>query len=347
MIEKKIVVVAEKVLEFNLHCRRPFISVSDDQIQIECQYIGTAFDQQQRELIEDCLYRHHHGRTIIVEARDGENLLANGFADFLDHLCETIPIDRSTVTCISNCVDDSYGWNSVRYSLDIFANVDRYLVPRPSIVEGSAQLFGICLARFTPLRFRTLYVLDSMFADDCFMCCNWSALDVVDFLEVAKDVYIQECQWMSSKKFDLDPNLPLKLVNQGTIDWRYACKTYQDLSKNYHIEIIVETDVYSSHWFTEKTAKCLYTGKPFLLLSGPGSLQNLRTMGFETFYDFIDESYDNEPNPYSRLIKLCDQLMFIKNHPDRDKLLADMHTHAKNNHDLWLSWKRKNLKNAN
>jgi hypothetical protein len=338
---------AAKVLESSLFFRKPFISVQDDCIYIECHYIGSAFDQKQRELVEDCLYQHHHGKNIVIEARDGENLIANGFAKFLDHLCDTIPIDRSTITCISSCVDESYGWHNFKDNLDIFANIDRYLSTQSSIPTNSARLFGICLGRFTPLRFRTLYTLDSRLANDCFMCCNWSPSEVIEFFKFTHGCYSEECQWMLEKKFDQDTELPTQWRGNGTIGWEDACKTYHVLSGNYHIEIIVETDMYSPHWFTEKTAKCLYTGKPFLLLSGPGSLQSLRDMGFETFYDFIDESYDHALTPYSRLMKICDQLIFIKNHPDRDKLLAGMHAHAKNNHDLWLLWKRKNLNNAN
>ena len=44
--------------------------------------------------------------------------------------------------------------------------------------------------------------------------------------------------------------------------------------------------------FTEKIAKVLYHGHPFILLSQPGALKKLKTWGFKTFPELFDESYD-------------------------------------------------------
>ena len=42
-------------------------------------------------------------------------------------------------------------------------------------------------------------------------------------------------------------------------------------------------------------------GKPFILVSTPGSLQYLRDYGFETFSEYIDERYDTIFDPLDRL----------------------------------------------
>jgi hypothetical protein len=87
----------------------------------------------------------------------------------------------------------------------------------------------------------------------------------------------------------------------GWVPFQDSLATIQKHYQNYFIEIVVETDPHTNNFFTEKTLKNLYLGKPFLLLSGPGSLRYLRSLGFRTFGDVLDESYDNEPGIADRL----------------------------------------------
>lgn len=59
-------------------------------------------------------------------------------------------------------------------------------------------------------------------------------------------------------------------------------------------EIVVETELKNLCWFTEKTLRPIAGKTPFVLLSTPGSLAKLRDLGFKTFNNYINESYDNE-----------------------------------------------------
>lgn len=71
--------------------------------------------------------------------------------------------------------------------------------------------------------------------------------------------------------------------------------------EEYFMEVICETDVLGTSWITEKTVKNLYIGKPFVVMSGPGTLAKLHRMGFKTFSPWIDESYDSIENHHDRL----------------------------------------------
>jgi dCMP deaminase len=53
-------------------------------------------------------------------------------------------------------------------------------------------------------------------------------------------------------------------------------------------------------FLTEKTARPLLWGMPFFLNAGQGSLAALRELGFETFSDLWDESYDEIADPDQR-----------------------------------------------
>lgn len=54
-------------------------------------------------------------------------------------------------------------------------------------------------------------------------------------------------------------------------------------------------------WFSEKTLKTFYYELPFIHVGLPGVLRSLRKLGFETFPEFFDESYDNIINDNDRM----------------------------------------------
>lgn len=83
----------------------------------------------------------------------------------------------------------------------------------------------------------------------------------------------------------------------------YSSKDYSQ----YWFDIVLET-LYDDHrlHLTEKSLRPIACGKPFMLLATPGSLQYLRNYGFQTFGEYIDESYDQEPDPVKRMQKVID-----------------------------------------
>jgi hypothetical protein len=79
-----------------------------------------------------------------------------------------------------------------------------------------------------------------------------------------------------------------------------------------NIEIVLETlfDDQRLH-LTEKIFRPIACGQPFMLASTPNSLAYLRSYGFKTFGDIIDESYDSIIDPYQRLEKLVSTMKDI------------------------------------
>jgi len=59
---------------------------------------------------------------------------------------------------------------------------------------------------------------------------------------------------------------------------------------------------------TEKTVRTIIMKKPFLLLTSPFALKFLKYLGFKTFSDVFDESYDNILCPVTRFQKVIEQL---------------------------------------
>lgn len=79
--------------------------------------------------------------------------------------------------------------------------------------------------------------------------------------------------------------------------------------------IVMETvSGQGSFQMSEKTAKPIIAGHPFVVFAQPGFLGYLKEIGFKTFEDHIDESYDQEQNLEKRiekLVQLCDSLKAI------------------------------------
>ena len=83
-----------------------------------------------------------------------------------------------------------------------------------------------------------------------------------------------------------------------------------------NFNVVVETDIVndgpSEEFFvTEKTAKALVAGIPFVIVSTSGYLKNLRQLGFTTYSNLWDESYDDETDYRERIKKisaLCERL---------------------------------------
>lgn len=88
----------------------------------------------------------------------------------------------------------------------------------------------------------------------------------------------------------------------------------------------------------EKEFKVILSKHPFLLIARPKTLAQLKQIGFKTFDQWIDESYDNEENDSLRLLKVTkevERLCHISNE-DWDKMLEEMQPIIEHNFD-WLA----------
>jgi len=77
--------------------------------------------------------------------------------------------------------------------------------------------------------------------------------------------------------------------------------------ETYNLEIVTETTV-NAHFLTEKTIKPIASKMPFLTVSSPGYLKYLRNIGYKTFSNVFDESYDNITNTALRVQAIADTL---------------------------------------
>jgi hypothetical protein len=109
--------------------------------------------------------------------------------------------------------------------------------------------------------------------------------------------------------FELKNSMTLDLIPDNQVDSNESARYCPDDINRTKISIVLETvfDDQRIH-LTEKIFRPIACGHPFLLAAGPGSLEYLRSYGFETFDPWIDESYDKEINGFLRLKKIIQSM---------------------------------------
>lgn len=92
--------------------------------------------------------------------------------------------------------------------------------------------------------------------------------------------------------------------------------------------VITETVFFGRrHHLTEKTFKPICLQMPFVMAAPAGSLEYLRSYGFQTFSNVWDESYDSEIDDHCRLIKIAQLLSDLDQASPTE--LAQIHRHVK------------------
>jgi len=117
-----------------------------------------------------------------------------------------------------------------------------------------------------------------------------------------------------------------------------------------YFSVVNETKTNDTASFvTEKITKTFYYGHPFILIGGKNVLKELRSMGFETFPELFDESYDSMPCNLDKIIFICNQVKAY-NTPEgikklqnivpklRDKLIYNREHFI--NYDWYQFWKK-------
>lgn len=101
--------------------------------------------------------------------------------------------------------------------------------------------------------------------------------------------------------------------------------------------IISETyDDNTFSFFTEKTAKPIMAKRLFVMFAGAHYLRNLRSLGFKTFDNVIDESYDQEEDHERRYQMAFEQVMMLCRR-DQAEVLNTIKPTIEHNYNLFHS----------
>jgi len=139
----------------------------------------------------------------------------------------------------------------------------------------------------------------------------------------------------------LEPQLPLILDRQD-FDTNFATHHQtQDVQFYYDhsaISVVTETLFYDTAvFFSEKTFHPMRYGQPFVMVGAPGMLRQLRELGYRTWHNWFDESYDDISDHHQRLEAIVALLHDISQWPDHklQQFLMESRDNCVHN-QLWL-----------
>lgn len=130
----------------------------------------------------------------------------------------------------------------------------------------------------------------------------------------------------------------------------YQHNTHQIINKNFYQDaywnVILETHINQNTLFlTEKTFKPILNLQPFLIIGSPGSLDLLKELGYKTFGNWIDESYDKISDAELRLSKCFEIVCWLNktSHHQHQKMMEEMSETLIHNQKQFLSSKKDKL----
>ena len=128
---------------------------------------------------------------------------------------------------------------------------------------------------------------------------------------------------------NLDPSWEPFAEVKNTVSFYIPWRIYQHTKYS----VICETvSIENDFFFSEKVMKVLYGQRVFVHLGARGFLRHLHDLGFQTFGDIIDESYDDEPNNVLRWQRACEQLQVLAS-LDYQQVMATVCDRLQHNHD--------------
>lgn len=180
-------------------------------------------------------------------------------------------------------------------------------IPYTDYRIGGRDKDFLCLNR--KYRDHRLFLGLLMEAADLLDRCYFSMRDESFIESIGNKRQIQQLGISSKTINKLADRLPL-ILDTSDFDQINHSVTTEDLRPFYDnslVHIISETNFFTNiiHQ-TEKSLKPIANLQPFIMLGSPYSLKYLQGMGYKTFGDFWDESYDNETDHNLRLLRIVE-----------------------------------------
>lgn len=174
----------------------------------------------------------------------------------------------------------------------------------------------------------------------------WSYCNVDNVGDDANPIEIDrvpQLRWTTEKFLAGAPYYADGLTDQERNDHSVTVTQHHaDAYANIVLESQFDVDQSGGSFLTEKTFKAIKHGQLFFIAGGPGSLQQLRDLGYRTFDSVLDNSYDLEPDPTERWLALRDAIMQARAQGLHD-IYCRSRSDIEHNQKLFLSSKQSRL----
>jgi hypothetical protein len=211
-----------------------------------------------------------------------------------------------------------YWWSHAIIALDWFryAKVDP-LLTAPKTVQKDFLIYNRAWSGSREYRLKFVeLVLDYNLQDHCQLKFNPTDNDTI----WTQHKFVNPL--LAPSRTDLDQYFQLSTADSSA-SADYVGPDYLQTA----IEVVLETVFDDTKWhLTEKALRPIACGHPFILVGTPGILQYLKSYGFRTFGEYIDENYDSIQDPVARLeavVKLMQSLANLSS-DEKQQLYANL-----------------------
>jgi hypothetical protein len=213
--------------------------------------------------------------------------------------CRSIEVDRYK----ENYFIPVYYWSHALIALDWF-RFAKHIIPKKN---NNTKLFLIYNRSWSGTREYRLKFADCLVENNLVDYCQTTCNTIDPELNILFDHYkFKNPAWKPIHNL-IDYFPPTGIQSHASADFDF------DDYNNTDFEVVLETIFDDSRLhFTEKILRPIACGQPFLLVGTHGSLEYLRSYGFETFSNIIDESYDTIVDPRERLTSIINSMILIK-----------------------------------
>lgn len=256
------------------------------------------------------IHKNGIGKKILFLSQDGSDLIMSNISQIIEKVIEGLDLDFST--CGVVCRDPLMLTNVEVIHVDAVTHwaqaIQPYLDDYPLPVGPFDKKFAVWYKRPTYARTEIAMHLYENYRVDSIISYISNEFKSIGFHGELQGYVPEMADWGLK-------NLPILYDNTKLYTENHLYDIFSPQRKpydKYFIDIISETNTINPV-VTEKTVRCLYSGKPFLIMGGVNQLEKLKSLGFKTFSLWFDESYDTEKNVYLRLKKILKEIDKIAN----------------------------------
>jgi len=268
---------------------------------INIPHIDLKIWNPEQKAIEIIAELQKHGRAQIEIDREGSDCNTNGLYQLLDNICNKLGYDPSSITIHTcNQLEQHALYKIVKHAPLYIPSGQEFA--KHHVFDdknwNSLKHFGIFISRSNWHRLWLGSHIWNNYLSQSEITYHYDSTVDYHRLHLGFD---ELCHQLKSKPdvavaAEFIKHLPIK--NDAVDSYPILTPAHFAISKlypNFFVEIVCETFLSGQSFYpTEKTWRPLICQTPFLMLGPRNFLSNLRKLGFRTFNQWWDESYDQD-----------------------------------------------------
>jgi hypothetical protein len=250
-----------------------------------------------QQVIEQLTNTHHTDCVCFDTGAEGISLIHSGILNFINHWVKTSGHPADQVVINSPNVYEKTQYKNINRAENHFLQLSGHYYTEVSAIDPDVAKFGFFVGRHTVER-------------------NHMALDIVNhyqqhfIMSIMKTAY-NPSPWSA-------PICDISSIDGMAVRDQYQGSTDTNLSllqfyNRFQIEVVAETMCAGITFFpTEKIFRPITGRRPFLVFGSTHFLNNLRGLGFQTYSECWDESYDQYQglDRWTRIKQVIDDIIF-------------------------------------